>query len=171
MFRNDGWLGRARHGPLLHPRARWYASPPSLPRECGTRKAVKTLASRQKYLKHFELSLFRSDADGGPGGWIGARITARSSTPARLYSIFSRRESHQGEKSNAISRSRASPSIFLPALNFRSPRACCQVLRTRHTLEPLAWHWSYWHGRLVTNAAPPLALMVVTRNNLTFSSH
>ena len=22
-------------------------------------------------------------------------------------------------------------------------------LRTRHTLEPLAWHWSHWPGRLV----------------------
>ena len=24
-----------------------------------------------------------------------------------------------------------------------------QSLRTRHTLEPLAWHWSHWPDRLV----------------------
>jgi len=23
-------------------------------------------------------------------------------------------------------------------------------LRTRHTLEPLVWHWSHWPGRLVS---------------------
>ena len=28
-------------------------------------------------------------------------------------------------------------------------RGAWRGLRTRHTLEPLAWHWSHWSGRLV----------------------
>ena len=30
-----------------------------------------------------------------------------------------------------------------------APKAAHKCLRTRHTLEPLAWHWSHWSGRLV----------------------
>ena len=26
-------------------------------------------------------------------------------------------------------------------------------LKTRHTLEPLAWHWSHWYGRLVNRVS------------------
>ena len=40
-------------------------------------------------------------------------------------------------------------------------------LRTRHTLEPLAWHWSHWPGRLVNRGGK--CLFSKGRNPVPFS--
>jgi hypothetical protein len=45
--------------------------------------------------------------------------------------------------------SRKLRAMLLPASGHYS---LLDALRTRHTMEPLAWHWSHWPGRLVNRA-------------------
>ena len=45
-------------------------------------------------------------------------------------------------------------------LRYKEAHALTVSLRTRHTLEPLAWHWSHWPGKLVTPTRPADALLV-----------
>ena len=44
---------------------------------------------------------------------------------------------------------RASRSLHANVSARRQTRRPLRDVRTRHTLEPLAWHWSHWSGGLV----------------------